>query len=45
MINIDTCAFVCIVIGLVCYLWGYSSGASFTLNEVNRKLKERIKGK
>ena len=45
MIDIDTCAFIVIVVGLFSYLWGYSSGAKFTLNEVNKKLDERIKGK
>jgi len=43
MIDIDTCAFIVVVIGLMCYLWGWSSGSSFAIKEMTRKLEERAK--
>ena len=42
MIDIDTCAFIAIVIGLVCYLWGYSCGSSFAIKEMNKKIHEKL---
>lgn len=44
MIDIDTCAFIACVVGLVCYLWGYSSGSRFTLEQVNKQLEKKIRG-
>ena len=33
------------VTGYVCYLWGFSSGAKFTLKEFDRFLKKKLEEK
>lgn len=49
MIDIDTCAFIVIVVGLFGYLfgylYGYSEGADFAIKKMNEILDEMNKGK
>jgi hypothetical protein len=45
MTGYDIAIFLIFCTGMVCYLWGYSAGAKFTLEKMNEQLEAMNKEK
>jgi hypothetical protein len=45
MTGYDITIFLIVLTGIVCYLWGYTAGARFTLEEMNKQIEAKLKEK